>query len=51
MMAAIYRIEREGWTNEEAIEEMRAFGCHHIYRDLIGFVRSYSPRGFTPRRY
>ncbi len=50
MMAAIYRIEREGWTNEEAIEEMQAFGYHDIFRDLIGFVRKYEPRGFTLRR-
>jgi protein tyrosine/serine phosphatase len=45
-IAALYRIEREGWTAEEAIEEMQAFGYHDIYKDLIKFVRSYRPRGF-----
>lgn len=48
-MAALYRIEIDGWTAEEAIEEMRHFGYHEIYRDLIGFVRSYTPRGFRAR--
>ncbi len=46
-MAALYRIEVDGWTNEEAIEEMRAFGYHSYYKDLINFVRAYRPRGFA----
>lgn len=45
-MAALYRIEMEGWRPEEAIEEMQAFGYHDIYKDLINFVRTYKPRGF-----
>jgi len=45
IMAALYRIECQGWTKAEAIEEMQAFGYHDIYRDLIGFVRGYEPRG------
>lgn len=40
-MAALYRIGVDGWTPEEAIEEMRSFGYHEIYRDLIDFVRAY----------
>ena len=47
-MAAIYRIEVDGWTNEEAVEELQAFGYHDIYRDLINFVKEYKPRGFKP---
>jgi protein tyrosine phosphatase (PTP) superfamily phosphohydrolase (DUF442 family) len=46
-MAALYRLEVDGWTNAEAIQEMQAFGYHDIYRDLIRFVRAYRPRGFT----
>ena len=49
-MAALYRIEVDGWTNEEAVEEMLAFGYHTIYRDLIDYVRAYEPRGLGPRR-
>jgi len=49
-MAAIYRIEVDGWTNDEAVEEMRFFGYHTIYQDLIAFVKSYKPRGFAPRK-
>jgi protein tyrosine/serine phosphatase len=46
-MAALFRIEVDGWTNEEAIEEMHAFGYHSVYKDLIGFVREYRPRGYA----
>ncbi|MHC4853828.1 MAG: protein tyrosine phosphatase family protein [Planctomycetota bacterium] len=49
-MAAIYRIERDGWTNKEAEEELQAFGYHDIFKDLVAFVREYKPRGFKPRR-
>jgi hypothetical protein len=49
-MAALYRIEVDGWTNEEAIEEMLAFGYHTIYQDLIDYVRAYEPRGLGARR-
>lgn len=45
-MAALYRIEVDGWTPEEAIEEMQAFGYHDIFKDLIDYVRKYKPRGF-----
>lgn len=45
-MAAIYRIEVEGWAPEKAIREMQVFGYHDYYKDLIEFVRSYRPRGY-----
>jgi tyrosine-protein phosphatase SIW14 len=44
VMSAIYRIEACGWTADEAIEEMRAFGFHGYYRGFVRFVRSYSRR-------
>jgi len=46
-MAALYRIEVDGWTSAEAIEEMQAFGYHDNYQDLIEFVRKYVPRGYA----
>lgn len=46
MMAALYRIEVDGWTPEEAIEEMQAFGYNDLWRDLIDFVKRYKPRGY-----
>ncbi len=50
-LAALYRIEVDGWTNDEAIEELQAFGFHNIYADLINYVRAYKRRGFTaPKR-
>lgn len=45
-LAALWRIEIDGWTPEEAIEEMQAFGYHDYFDDLIEFVRNYVPRGF-----
>jgi protein tyrosine/serine phosphatase len=45
-LGALWRIEVDGWTNAEAIEEMQAFGYHDIYKDLIAFVKEYKPRGF-----
>jgi protein tyrosine/serine phosphatase len=47
-MAALYRIEVDGWTSDEAVEEMQAFGYHDYFRDLIQFVRRYRPRGLVP---
>jgi len=48
-LAALYRIEVEGWTNDEAVEEMLGFGYHTIYRDLIDYVRAYEPLGLCVR--
>jgi protein tyrosine/serine phosphatase len=45
-MAAVYRLEMDGWTPEEAMQEMEAFGYHNIYRDLVNFIRNYTPQGF-----
>ena len=47
-MAALYRIEVDGWSNEDAIREMRQFGFHEYYGDLLRFVRDYRPRGLRP---
>ena len=49
-MAALYRIEVDGWTPEEAVEEMQAFGYHDNYKDLINYVRGYKPRGFAGKK-
>ena len=46
-MAAVYRLEMDGWTADEALQEMEAFGYHNIYRDLIQFVKTYKPRGYA----
>jgi len=45
-MAAIYRMEIDGWTPDEALQEMDSFGYHTYYKDLAQFVRDYKPRGF-----
>jgi protein tyrosine/serine phosphatase len=43
-MAAVYRMEVDGWSADEAIAEMQSFGYHDIYRDLIAYLRSYRPQ-------
>jgi len=45
-MAAIYRMEIDGWTPEEALQEMDSFGYHTYYKDFAQFIRDYKPRGF-----
>jgi protein tyrosine phosphatase (PTP) superfamily phosphohydrolase (DUF442 family) len=46
MLAALYRIEAQGWPAVDAVREMQAFGYSDWYRDLIGYVRSYIRRGY-----
>ena len=46
-MCALYRMEVHGWTNGEALAEMRRLGFHGIYGDLERYVRDYRPRGFA----
>jgi len=41
-MSAIYRMEACGWTNDEAIQEMKAFGFSGRYKRLFKFVKGYS---------
>lgn len=43
-MSAIYRMEVCGWTTDEALEEMRAFGFSGRYRRLFRFVQEYPGR-------
>lgn len=53
---AIYRMEFEGWTSDEAIAEMARHGYTNIedHQDLYGFLRRYrparSPAGGGPAR-
>jgi protein tyrosine/serine phosphatase len=41
-MSAIYRMEACGWTADEAVDEMRAFGFSGRYHRLLRYVRGYS---------
>jgi endonuclease/exonuclease/phosphatase family metal-dependent hydrolase len=49
MMAALYRIEAQGWQPSGAIEEMRLLGYHGWYNDLENYARDYVPRGYARR--
>lgn len=41
VMVAVYRIAVQGWSKDEAIEEMTkgGFGHHAIYKNLVEFIR------------
>jgi protein tyrosine/serine phosphatase len=43
---AVYRMEYEHWSNEKAIDEMRACGYRNIDDefDLLGYLEKYQPR-------
>jgi protein tyrosine phosphatase (PTP) superfamily phosphohydrolase (DUF442 family) len=41
VVAAVYRMEVDGWSMEEAVSEMEAFGFHEFWSQLKEFVRRY----------
>ena len=41
VVAAVYRMEIDGWSEAEAETEMEAFGFHEIWSQLKEFVRRY----------
>jgi len=47
-MCALYRMEVQGWSNEDALAEMQRMGFHDHYSDLERFVREYRPRTGRP---
>ncbi len=42
---AVYRMEFEHWTNERAIEEVKAFGYSNLdnEEDILGYLENYQP--------
>lgn len=51
VVVAVYRMEIDGWSPEEAEEEMQAYGFHDIWFQLKNFVRRYrtgSGTGIVP---
>ena len=43
-MTALYRIQACGWTNDDAVKEMKEHGFRGHYKRLMRFVREYVPR-------
>jgi len=41
LMAGIYRIEHDGWTNEQALAEMKWFGHFPGWRDVENCLKAY----------
>lgn len=48
-MVAVYRMEYEGWSNAEALDELRACGYRNLDDewDVLGYLETYRPRGKT----
>jgi len=44
-MCAVYRMEVDGWTPEQAFQEMEAYGFHTIWTSLSEFVKGYRATG------
>jgi protein tyrosine/serine phosphatase len=44
-LAAVYRMEVDGWSPEAATDEMLQLGFHRIWLDLRRFVERYRPLG------
>lgn len=42
-MCAVYRMEVEGWSPEDAFAEMQEFGFNDVWLDLAAFVKGYRP--------
>jgi protein tyrosine/serine phosphatase len=47
-LVAVYRMEYEGWTNDEAIAELAECGYPDLEDDISGFLRNYQPRAGRP---
>jgi protein tyrosine/serine phosphatase len=47
---AIYRMEKEFWTNDRAIREVKACGYSHLYEemDVLGYLEQYQPEWKKP---
>jgi protein tyrosine/serine phosphatase len=43
---AIYRMEYQGWTNAEALQELKQLGYENLdnEKDVLGYLESYVPR-------
>ncbi len=41
IVVAAYRMEADGWSREDAIAEMQAFGFNDVWHELMEFVRKY----------
>ena len=44
-LCAIYRMEVDGWSNDESWGEMDHFGFNHVWEALERFVKGYKPKG------
>jgi protein tyrosine/serine phosphatase len=48
-MMAVYRIERDNWSNADALAEMIYFGAHSMWKSLQKFVQGYVPTKKWPK--
>jgi tyrosine-protein phosphatase SIW14 len=48
---ALYRMEFDGWSNEQAVKEMKELGYADYHRDVFAYLRRYQPRGYLAARH
>jgi protein tyrosine/serine phosphatase len=48
---ALYRMEFDGWSNEQAVQEMKELGYADYHRDVFAYLRRYQPRGYLAARH
>jgi len=48
----IFRMEYDGWSNTDALDELRQCGYLHLYEeeDVLGYLQNYKPRCATEKR-
>jgi tyrosine-protein phosphatase SIW14 len=44
---AVFRMEFDGWSNQEALDELKSLGYPHVgeEKDIFGYLSRYQPRG------
>jgi protein tyrosine phosphatase (PTP) superfamily phosphohydrolase (DUF442 family) len=43
MMVGAYRMIEQGWTADDAINELRTFGYHPIYSQIVSYLKALDP--------
>lgn len=44
-LVAVYRIMEQGWPVDDAVREMRAFGYHPIWFQVVAYLRHFRSEG------
>ncbi|HYV39841.1 MAG TPA: tyrosine-protein phosphatase, partial [Gemmataceae bacterium] len=50
-MCAVFRMEFDHWSNEQAIDELKLYGYDNVeeHLDLLGYLERYQPTWVAPK--